>query len=82
MVLHPVVFVSLTAIWLITRRITGKASLGSIVIAVGLPIGVALAGSPAWETASTIGLAALVVLRHAGNIKRLVHGSEPSATWF
>ena len=81
-VLHPVVFVSLTAIWLITRRTTGKASLGSIVIAAGLPIGVALAGSPAWEIAATIGLGALVTLRHASNIKRLVHGSEPSATSF
>ncbi len=81
-VLHPVVFVSLTAIWLITRRTTGKASLGSIVIAAGLPIGVVLAGSPAWEIAATIGLGALVTLRHASNIKRLVHGSEPSATSF
>lgn len=81
-VLHPVVFVSLTAIWLITRRTTGKASLGSIVIAAGLPIGVALAGSPAWEIAATIGLGALVMLRHASNIKRLVHGSELSATSF
>jgi acyl phosphate:glycerol-3-phosphate acyltransferase len=82
LVLHPVVFVTLTAIWLITRRATGKASLGSIVIAAGLPIGVALAGSPAWETAATIGLGALVMLRHASNIKRLVHGSELSATSF
>jgi glycerol-3-phosphate acyltransferase PlsY len=81
-VLHPVVFASLTLIWVVTRRVTGKASLGSIVIAVGLPIGVALAGSPAWEIAATVGLGALVMLRHASNIRRLLHGSELSATSF
>ena len=51
---------------------TGKASLGSIVIAVGLPVGVALTGSPAWEVAATVALAGLVMLRHTANIRRLV----------
>ncbi|MCU1359304.1 MAG: hypothetical protein JWN99_593 [Ilumatobacteraceae bacterium] len=79
-VLHPDVFAVLTAVWLLIRRTTGKASLGSIVIAIGLPVGVAIAGSPWWEVAATVGLALLVMLRHAGNIKRLVGGSELPAT--
>ena len=81
-VLHPVVFVLLTAIWLTSRKATGKASVGSIVIAVGLPVGVALSGSPAWEVAATVGLGALVTLRHASNIRRLFRGNELSATSF
>jgi acyl phosphate:glycerol-3-phosphate acyltransferase len=79
-VLHPLVFALLTAIWVAIRKVTGKASLGSLVIAVGLPVGVALDGSPAWEVAAAGGLAALVLLRHADNIKRLMHGSELSAS--
>jgi acyl phosphate:glycerol-3-phosphate acyltransferase len=75
-VLQPVVFAILLAVWLLVRRITGKASLGSIAIALGLPVGVALAGSPGWEVAAGVGLAALVMLRHADNIERLMHGDE------
>lgn len=79
-VLHTVVFVVLLAVWLLIRQLTGKASVGSIVIAFGLPVGVALAGGPWWEVAATVGLAALVMLRHAGNIKRLVGGNELPAS--
>lgn len=78
-VLHPLVFAVLTVVWLVVRKATGTASLGSLVIAIGLPIGIALEGSPAWEVAATVGLALLVMLRHTDNIKRLVRGSELSA---
>jgi len=78
-VLHPLVFAVLTVVWLITRKLTGTASLGSIIIAIGMPIGIALEGSPAWEIAATVGLALLVMLRHTDNIKRLVRGRELSA---
>jgi glycerol-3-phosphate acyltransferase PlsY len=66
-------------VWLITRKLTGTASLGSIIIAIGMPISIALEGSPAWEVAATVGLALLVMLRHTDNIKRLVRGRELSA---
>ena len=79
-VLHLVVFVVLLAIWVAIRRLSGKASLGSLAIAVGLPIGVALDGSPAWEVVATTALAALVLLRHSDNIKRLAQGRELSAS--
>lgn len=79
-VLHPLVFVILLAVWLLVRQVTGKASVGSIIIAVGLPLGVAVAGSPWWEVAATVGLAGLVMLRHVDNIRRLRGGRELSAS--
>ena len=75
-VLHSVVFLILLAVWLLIRWVTGKASIGSLVIALGLPVGIALSGSPGWEVAATVGLAVLVVLRHTDNIRRLVGHSE------
>ena len=39
----------------VVRKVTGKASLGSIVIAIGLPIGVALGRPPGWEVIATAG---------------------------
>ncbi len=79
-VLHPIVFVVLTAVWVAIRKITGKASLGSLVIAVGLPAGVAIDGSPGWEVAAAAVLAVLVLARHTDNIRRLVRGRELSAS--
>ena len=79
-VLHLLVFAVLLAIWMSVRKLTGKASLGSLVIAVGLPVGVAIAGSPGWEVGAVAALCVLVLLRHADNIRRLLGGSELSAS--
>jgi acyl phosphate:glycerol-3-phosphate acyltransferase len=79
-VIQPIVFAVLTAVWVLIRTTTNKASLGSLIIAVGLPISVALTGAAGWQIAASAGLAALVVVRHAGNIKRLLGGHELSAT--
>jgi glycerol-3-phosphate acyltransferase PlsY len=79
-VLQPVVFGVLLGVWVIARRATGTASVGSILIGIGLPVGVAIKGAPGWEIAAIIGLAALVMLRHTDNIKRLIAGRELSAS--
>jgi glycerol-3-phosphate acyltransferase PlsY len=79
-VLHLLVFVVLLATWMAVRRLTGKASLGSLIIAVGLPVGVAIEGSPGWEVAAVAALCVLVLLRHADNIRRLLGGRELSAS--
>jgi glycerol-3-phosphate acyltransferase PlsY len=78
-VLHTIVFAVLLVIWLVVRKATGKASLGSIAIAIGLPVGVAVKGAPAWELLALVGLALLVMLRHLDNIRRLLSRSELSA---
>ncbi len=77
--LHPIVFVVLTTVWVVSRKLTGKASIGSLLISIGLPIGVALDASPAWEVGAALGLGALVMLRHTDNIRRLARGGELSA---
>lgn len=78
-VLHPLVFAVLLVVWYVVRRVTRTASIASIVIAVGLPVGVAIDGRPAWEIVALVALATLVMLRHLDNIKRLVRGRELSA---
>lgn len=79
LVLQPIVSLVLLGVWLAVRKATGKASLASISIAAGLPIGVALTSPPAWEIWSVLAVAALVTLRHVDNIKRLLKGRELSA---
>ncbi len=79
LMLHVVVWLILLALWLAVRRLAGKASLASIAITSGLPIGVAAAGVPGWEVAAVVGLSALVLLRHVDNIRRLLTGRELAA---
>jgi glycerol-3-phosphate acyltransferase PlsY len=76
LVLHLLASLVLTAVWIAVRTTTGKASLASLVIAVGLPIAMGVSGVPAWEILFAIALCVLVFFRHLDNIKRLLGGSE------
>lgn len=75
--------------WIIAILISGYVSVASIAAAVLLPplaiLSAALLGRPVDEIAVyagvTVLLAALVVLRHRGNIARLRAGTEPKALW-
>ena len=78
--LHPLTFLALLMVWIAARVITRKASLASLLITTGLPIGVAITGGPAWEIVYVVVLCALVLLRHIDNIKRLLGRRELSAT--
>ena len=79
LVAHPLVSAVLVVVWIGVRRLSGTASLASVVIALGLPVGVAVAGAPAWEVLAVVGLALLVMLRHTGNLRRLFGGTELAA---
>lgn len=79
LVAQPLVSAVLVVVWVGVRKVSGTASLASVVIAIGLPVGVAAAGAPAWEVLAVIGLALLVMLRHTGNLRRLVGGTELAA---
>jgi glycerol-3-phosphate acyltransferase PlsY len=75
-VLHPLVTVALVVVWIAVSRLTSKASIASIAVVALLPLGVIVTGAPGWEVAATIGLCALVMARHFGNIKRLLSRKE------
>ena len=78
--LHPLTSLVLLAVWMVTRKITGKASLASLAITIGLPIGIAISGAPAWEIVFVLALCGLVLVRHLDNIKRLIGRRELSAS--
>jgi glycerol-3-phosphate acyltransferase PlsY len=71
--LGVVVFVGV----LLASHIVSLASMAAVVVD---PIVAALAGVPGWEVLGLAVCAALIVLRHADNIRRLVRGEEPGAT--
>lgn len=78
LVLFPVVSIVLTAAWFLIARVLNKASLGSLVISIAAPIGVALTGRPPREIASMSVVCLLVIARHHANIRRLLRGEEGS----
>lgn len=75
-VLHPLTSLVLLAVWMIVRSATGKASLASLAITIGLPIGLAVTGAPGWEIVYVLALCLLVLVRHVDNIKRLLARRE------
>lgn len=75
-VLSPFVLPVLVALWYVVSRLSKKASLASIVVVILLPVGVGLVRREWWEVLATIGICALVMSRHLGNIQRLVAREE------
>jgi glycerol-3-phosphate acyltransferase PlsY len=76
-VLYPLIGVALAVLWfLLARVVVRKASVASIVAAAGFPIGVALTGNSWVDVAITAVLAAIIIFRHAPNLRRLVKGQE------
>ena len=76
LVLFPILGLFVAALFVVVAWVSGKASLGSIVIAVALPAGVAATGRGWCEFLVAAGIAAMVLVRHEGNIRRLVSGEE------
>jgi glycerol-3-phosphate acyltransferase PlsY len=76
--LQPIVGVVLMVLWAGILIIWKTASIASLVAMVLYVPGFWLAGVEAASLAWAAAIAVLVVLRHAGNIRRLVGGSERS----
>ncbi len=75
-VLSPIVLIRGVALWLAVSRLTKLASLASILAVAVLPIGMVVVGRDLWEVLTTIGLCAIVMSRHIGNMRRLVTATE------
>jgi glycerol-3-phosphate acyltransferase PlsY len=77
LVIFPALTVAMGALWFLLVRVTHKASVASVTVAVAFPISVALAGHP-WGDVTIISvLAFAVIVRHLSNLRRLVRGEEP-----
>ena len=79
-VLQPIVATILFFIWFATLKASKKSSIASLALIVGLPVLCGIKGVPAWEILAMVGINALLLIKHTGNIKRLVRGTELSAS--
>jgi glycerol-3-phosphate acyltransferase PlsY len=77
-VLFPVLAVGVIALFALVARVTGKASMGAIAIALALPGAGAAAGNTTREVLVAAAISALVLVRHVANIRRLLTGEEGS----
>ena len=75
-VLHPLLGAIIVPVWWLISRATGKAAIGSIVAVALVPVVLAVQGVPAWEFVATAALSGLIVLKHAGNITRMLRREE------
>ena len=76
LVIFPLLTLALSVLWIVLARLTHKASIASITVAIAFPIAVALAGHEWGDVAVISVLALLVVGRHLSNLRRLVKGKE------
>lgn len=78
--LYPLIGIAMLGLWLAVTKLTKKASLGSLVIAVGFPLGQLIAGRPLGEILAGIAISAFMIWRHVPNMKRILRGSELSVS--
>jgi glycerol-3-phosphate acyltransferase PlsY len=76
LVVFPLITVGLAVVWVAIARGLHKASIASVVCAVAAPILVVVFGGTTIDIAVVAGVALLLVLRHASNLRRLVRGEE------
>jgi glycerol-3-phosphate acyltransferase PlsY len=76
LVVYPYITIALAIVWVVIARGLHKASVASLVCALAAPVAVALAGGSALDIAVVLGVALLLVSRHASNLRRLFRGEE------
>jgi glycerol-3-phosphate acyltransferase PlsY len=75
-VLYPWIVLVLLVTWGVLARVLRKASLATLPIVIAFPVLVALAGYDTWEIITVSSISVLLLLRHAANIRRLLHHEE------
>jgi glycerol-3-phosphate acyltransferase PlsY len=75
-VLYPLIVVGLALVWFVVARLLHKASLASLLTTVLFPVSVAVFRYDLWEIIAVAALALLVIIRHLGNIRRLLRRQE------
>jgi acyl phosphate:glycerol-3-phosphate acyltransferase len=79
-VMQPIISPILGVVWFAVLKVSKKSSVASIALIVGLPVLAVLFHKPAWEIVTMIAINALLLLRHSSNIRRLLRGTELSAS--
>lgn len=74
LVISPVIGLLCALTFLVVVKVRRVAALGSLSIAFSYPLLATIAGLPAWEVLVSVGVAAILVLRHQSNIRRLLAG--------
>lgn len=76
LVISPVIGLACGVLFFVVVRFGRVAAVGSLSIAVAFPIVSVMAGRPGWEVAVGAGVAAILVVRHQSNIRRLIRDDE------
>jgi glycerol-3-phosphate acyltransferase PlsY len=76
LVINPIVGLACALVFLTTVKVARVAALGSLSIAIAYPVIAAIDRSPGWEVATSAGIAAILVVRHQSNIRRLLKRDE------
>lgn len=75
--LFPIVMIICLATWLAVMKITKKAGLASVLaVPLAIVLVIMLGHHETWEVFAFAGIAALIEIRHIGNIKRMISGNE------
>jgi len=78
LIVQPILAPLALGLWWLVSRVTGKAAVGSVIAVALVPVGLVVQGKPAWEFVAVAGLCALILVKHTGNIVRLVRREEHS----
>jgi len=74
--MEPILGGVLLLVWVLLAMVAKRASVASLVLAVALIPGLAIAGQRGWSLVWAGGASLLILYRHRGNIDRLISGSE------
>jgi acyl phosphate:glycerol-3-phosphate acyltransferase len=78
LIVQPILAPLAVGLWWLVSKVTGKAALGSVIAVALVPVGLIVQEKPAWEFVAVAGLCALILVKHAGNIVRLIRREEHS----
>lgn len=78
LIVQPILAPLAVGLWWLVSKATGKAALGSVIAVALVPVGLVVLDKPAWEFVAVAGLCALILVKHADNIVRLVRREEHS----
>jgi acyl phosphate:glycerol-3-phosphate acyltransferase len=76
LVISPLIGLACAAVFLVTVKVARVAALGSLGIALTFPIIALAVGRPGYEVGVSAGVAAILVVRHQSNIRRLLGRDE------